>query len=70
MRHGKFLFWSVYEQLEIFFTFFFHLQVKLLRLHGSYQLDQLGNREVGKGNKLSMNHHIWRYSFDPLWIYK
>lgn len=24
-----------------------HLQVKMLRLHGSYRLDQLSDREVG-----------------------
>lgn len=33
------------NQTEIYSSYW---QVKLLRLHGSYQLDQLSNREVGK----------------------
>ena len=38
----------------------FHCQVTLLHLHGSYQLDQLGNREVSKVVHVSDScHMIW-----------
>lgn len=48
MFHSLYLLTSAtsHSDLEEVMLRWFCLQVKMLRLHGSYQLDQLSNREV------------------------